>query len=106
MHPFVVIGNHGFHSRLLKHYFGDPYLDHPGPLFCCPELSSIASTELERALTPRVGAQCHGPWETTLSIALAFFFVNACRVVGWSPAAREANEILGFAGRRANESEL
>ena len=41
LHQFVVIGNHGFHSRPLKHYFGDLYLDHPGPLLCCLELSSI-----------------------------------------------------------------
>jgi len=62
LHPFVVIGNDGVHSRLLEHYFGHPYLDRSEPSVCWQELCSIASTDLVRALAPRFRAQGRIEW--------------------------------------------
>ena len=55
---------------------------------------------------PRVSWTVGNHTDNALLIALAFFFVNAWRVVGWLPAAREADEILGPAGRGGNKSKL
>jgi hypothetical protein len=57
LHPFVVIGDYGFHPGLLKHNLGDPYLDRSGSSLCWPLSASIASTDLVRALAPGFRAQ-------------------------------------------------
>lgn len=53
LHPFVVIGNHSFHSRLLEHYFRDPYLDRSVVSVCCLASAGTGGTDLVRALAPR-----------------------------------------------------
>lgn len=62
LHPSVIIGNHSFHSGLLEHYFGDPYLDRPVLSVCWSASPSTAGTDLVRALAPRFRAQRWVEW--------------------------------------------
>lgn len=55
---------------------------------------------------PRVSWTLGNHTANALLIALALFFLNACRVVEWSPVPQEVAEISSVAGRGANDSEL